>query len=128
VEHPFPKLFTVEEANALLPTLQEILQDIFRHRDALREKAPHMEPILNVAPTNGGGPPGRVVSEAFLALRSAVGELEEMDIVLRDIDRGLIDFPAIRDGREVYLCWEEGEDRVEHWHDIDAGFGGRQEL
>jgi len=86
------------------------------------------EALSDAAPTNGGGPPGRVVSEAFLALRSAVGELEEMDIVLRDIDRGLIDFPAIRDGREVYLCWEEGEDRVEHWHDIDAGFGGRQEL
>jgi hypothetical protein len=48
--------------------------------------------------------------------------------VVRDIDRGLIDFPAIRDGQEVYLCWELGEDRVAWWHELDAGYGGRQPL
>jgi hypothetical protein len=48
--------------------------------------------------------------------------------VLRDLDRGLIDFPAQRDGREVYLCWEEGEDEVGYWHDLDSGYGGRKPL
>lgn len=119
--------YTVEQANAALEWVAERIERVRTAREGLTDEEAR-EALSDAAPTNGGGPPGRVVSEAFLALRSAVGELEEMDIVLRDIDRGLIDFPAIRDGREVYLCWEEGEDRVEHWHDIDAGFGGRQEI
>jgi hypothetical protein len=70
-----------------------------------------------------------VVSEAFLALRSALVELQEMEIVLRDLERGLVDFPTLRDGREVYLCWvEREEDAIGYWHDLDAGFAGRQPL
>jgi hypothetical protein len=61
-------------------------------------------------------------------MRAALMELQATEIVLRDLDRGLIDFPALRDGREVYLCWEEGEDEVAFWHDVDAGYGGRQPL
>ena len=79
-------------------------------------------------PTNGGGAPGRVISEAFLRLQRALQELQEMEIVLRDLDRGLVDFPSIRDGREVFLCWEEGEDEIGFWHDLDAGYGGRRPL
>ena len=67
-----------------------------------------------------------MVSDAFLAMRSALIELREMEIVLRDLDRGLVDFPSLRDGGEVYLCWEEGEDEIGFWHEPDAGFGGRQ--
>lgn len=119
--------YTVDQANAALDWVAERIERVRTAREGLTDEEAR-EALSDAAPTNGGGSPGRVVSEAFLALRSAVGELDEMDIVLRDIDRGLIDFPAIRDGREVYLCWEEGEDRVEYWHDIDAGFGGRQEI
>jgi hypothetical protein len=55
-------------------------------------------------------------------------ELRERDIVLRDLDRGLVDFPSLRDGREVYLCWEEGEPEIAFWHEPDTGFGGRRPL
>jgi hypothetical protein len=68
------------------------------------------------------------VSEGFLALRSGLAELEAMEIVLRDLDRGLIDFPALREGREVYLCWIEGEDEIGFWHELEAGYAGRQPL
>ena len=119
--------YTVDQANAALEWVAERIERVRAAREGLTDEEAR-EALSDAAPGNGGGPPGRVVSEAFLALRNAVNELEEMDIVLRDVDRGLIDFPAIRDGREVYLCWEEGEDRVEYWHDIDAGFGGRQEI
>ncbi len=57
-----------------------------------------------------------------------MADLDERDIVLRDLDRGLIDFPALRDGREVYLCWIDGEPDIEFWHDLDAGYAGRQAL
>ena len=69
-----------------------------------------------------------MVSEGFLALRSGLAELEAMEIVLRDLERGLVDFPALREGREVYLCWVEGEDEIGFWHELDAGFVGRQPI
>jgi hypothetical protein len=68
------------------------------------------------------------VGEAFLEVRRLLGALEEAGIMIRDIDRGLIDFPAIRDEREVYLCWELGEDEITHWHELDSGYRGRQPL
>ena len=69
-----------------------------------------------------------MVSEAFLELRSALVELQAMEVVLRDLDRGLVDFPSLRDGQEIYLCWEEGEDEIGFWHDPDTGFAGRRPL
>ena len=57
-----------------------------------------------------------------------MAELRELEVVLRDLDRGLLDFPSMRDGREVYLCWQEGEDAIEYWHEPEAGFAGRRPL
>jgi hypothetical protein len=63
-----------------------------------------------------------------MKMRAALIELREMEVVLRDLDRGLVDFPALRDGREIYLCWLEGEDEIAYWHDPDTGFAGREPL
>ena len=71
---------------------------------------------------------GRQVGVAFLEVRRLLGVLEESGIVLRDIDRGLVDFPAVVDGREIYLCWELGEDEVGYWHELEGGYGGREPL
>ena len=84
--------------------------------------------VAALDPQGGGGWPGRAVAEATLIVQRALTELDAADIVVRDVERGLVDFPALRDGREVYLCWEEGEDDVSHWHEVDAGFSGRQDL
>ncbi len=119
--------YTVEEANAALGWVLEQVQAMRAARDRLTDEDAR-EALTGAAPGNGGGAPGRVVSEGFLALRDAYGELEAADVVLRDLDRGLVDFPALRDGREVYLCWLEGEDEIGYWHDPDAGYGGRQPL
>jgi hypothetical protein len=86
------------------------------------------EAIAGGAPGNGGGAPGRQVGDAFLELQRAARAFDAVEIVLRDLDRGLVDFPALRDGREVYLCWVDGEDDIEYWHDLDAGYAGRQPL
>jgi hypothetical protein len=119
--------FTLEEANALLARVEPMLQTLRRARDQLTDAESH-EALAGAAPGNGGGSPGRDVGEAFLAVRSLLGELEELGIVLRDIDRGLIDFPAIQDGREIYLCWQLDEDEIGFWHDLESGFGGRRPL
>ena len=119
--------YTVEQANAALPWVSERLDRI---RDALAgllspESSRGLE---EMDPDDGGGYPGRVAAEATLVLLTAVSELQAMDIVLRDPESGLIDFPSIRDGEEIYLCWRPGEERVGWWHDPDAGFAGRRPM
>jgi hypothetical protein len=97
-------------------------------RDRLNDEEAR-EALSDAGPTNGGGGPGRVVSEAFLDLRAALAQLQAMDIVLRDLERGLIDFPCVREGEEVYLCWvETEEDDITTWHGLDDGYAGRQPL
>ena len=119
--------YTLEQANAALPWVGERIERLREAQAQLTEKEAR-DALSEAAPGNGGGEPGQVVSEGFLALRSGLAELEAMEIVLRDLDRGLIDFPALREGREVYLCWIEGEDEIAFWHELEAGYAGRQPL
>jgi hypothetical protein len=119
------RYYTVDQANALLAELRERLERI---RDARREILGAAERLSRDAVTNGGGAEGSASLEAMASLRSDVEALNEQGIVLRDADTGLIDFPARREGRLVYLCWRPDEERVEHWHEVDAGFGGRKPL
>jgi hypothetical protein len=120
--------YTLGQATAALPWVRERLERLREAHAQLNEKEAR-DALSDAAPGNGGGEPGQVVSEGFLSLRSALVELQEMDIVLRDLERGLVDFPSLRDGREVYLCWvEQEEDEIGYWHELDAGYAGRQPL
>jgi hypothetical protein len=128
VEPSFPKLFTVEEANALLPKLEELLDDVAAHRDALREKAPHLEPILKASVSNGGGKVGSEYGEEAYNLYLAIEHIRELGVILKDLDMGLLDFPHERNGRVVFLCWHPPEEQVGYWHELQAGYQGRQPL
>jgi hypothetical protein len=119
--------YSLEEANASLDRVGELIERLRGARAGLADRDARRA-LAEATPTNGGGPPGRVVSEAFVEVRDVLLELREREIVLRDLDRGLVDFPAIRDGREVYLCWQEGEDEIGFWHEPEAGFAGRQPI
>jgi hypothetical protein len=119
--------YTVEQANAALPWVVERIERLRAARDGFADEDAR-EALGEATPGNGGGEPGKVVSEAFLELQSAATELDAMEVIVRDLERGLVDFPGLRDGREIYLCWEEGEPEVAHWHETDAGFSGRQDL
>ena len=125
--HLHERHFTVEQANASLASVKPLLQKLRDARDMLTDEEAHAA-LVDAAPTNGGGEAGTQVGEAFLEVRRLLLLLQEAGIVVRDIDRGLIDFPAIIDEREVYLCWELGEDEVGHWHDLEGGYGGREPL
>ena len=103
--------YTLEEASELLPRVVEIIERMRVARNQLGDREAR-DALSEAGPTNGGGTPGRTVSQGFLAMR----------------DRGLLDFPSLRDGREVYLCWQDGEDAIRFWHEPDAGFGGRRPL
>jgi hypothetical protein len=119
--------YTLDEANAALPRVRELIGVLRSASERLGDREAR-EALSEASPGNGGGDPGRTVSEGFVAMREAMMELRERGIVLRDLQRGLVDFPALRDGQEVYLCWEEGEDEIGWWHEPEAGFGGRRPL
>lgn len=119
--------YTLEEASALLPRVADLIERMRSARDRLGDREAR-KALAEAGTTNGGGKPGRTVSEGFLELRESMVELRQLEVVLRDLDRGLVDFPALREGREVYLCWQEGEDEIGFWHEPDAGFAGRRPL
>ncbi len=124
----FPNLLTVDEANSLLPTLRELLAEVSHHRDAVRERAPHLAPILRAAGANGGGRVGSEYGVEAYRLYLAVERIRALGVVLKDLDVGLIDFPHEREGRVVFLCWHPPEERVEYWHEIETGYAGRKPL
>jgi hypothetical protein len=119
------RYYTVDEANA---SLEELRASLARIREARRTVLRSAERIRAHAPADGGGLDGSAHWESIRVLREEVEALTARNIVLRDADTGLIDFPARRQGRLVYLCWRSDEDRVGYWHEVDAGFGGRRPL
>jgi hypothetical protein len=124
------KLFTIEEANALLPSVREILQKIQRSRRRLGAFRRTAKSAAKGAEQGGGGMEGGAFYAIALSnFTTEVTELESLGVQLKDFDRGLVDFPCLRDGRVVLLCWQLGEgDELEWWHDMEAGFGGRTPL
>jgi hypothetical protein len=120
--------YTLDEANGTIGWVEECLVRLREAKSNLGDKEAR-DALSQATPTNGGGEPGKVVSEAFLDLRNALVDLRERDIVLRDLDRGLVDFPSLTgDDEEIYLCWEEGEPEIGFWHDLETGFAGRRPL
>ncbi|PWT77387.1 MAG: DUF2203 domain-containing protein [Chloroflexi bacterium] len=128
------KLFTREEAEALLPKIEPLLQEI---RELGREIAEH-EAYLQVDQiklmSNGHKPPAdtetlqnevRILNHR---IHANVEAILAMEVIVKDLAEGLVDFPSLLHGREVYLCWKLGEDGIHWWHEIEAGFAGRQPL
>lgn len=124
------KIFTVAEANALLPTVRAILLKIQRCHRKIYSYADEVKLASDAGDQGGGGlTDGVRYAELLMELTSLTGEIEALGVQIKDFDRGLIDFPSLRDGRVVLLCWQMGEgDEVEWWHDVDAGFAGRTPL
>jgi hypothetical protein len=124
------KLFTLEEANALLPVVRQILLRIKRSRQRLAALSSQAKLAAENAEQGGGGmPEGIRYANLLIDFTGEMAELDLLGVQLKDFDRGLIDFPSLRDGRVVLLCWQLGEgDELEWWHDIDAGFAGRTPL
>ncbi|HET7236284.1 MAG TPA: DUF2203 domain-containing protein [Actinomycetota bacterium] len=120
------RVYSVEEADALLPELRHRLERI---RDARQTMLRHAEVVrARVVDDGGGAHPGPGYVEATETLRAEIQRLAEEEIVLRDPQTGLVDFPGEREGERVWLCWLLGEERVAYWHPLDTGFAGRRPL
>ena len=124
------KLFTVEEANSLLPSVRPIVKAIQKaHRRVLSFQQAAKEAAQGAEYGGGGLADGGQYAQLLIDLSLQASQLESLGIQLKDYRQGLIDFPSMRDGRVVLLCWKADEgDQVEWWHDVEAGFGGRQPL
>jgi hypothetical protein len=124
------KIFTVQEANALIPDVRIILSRIQRAHRKLTRYRNDAKKAAEAAEQGGGGIANGVAYASILTqLTLQLAELEGLGVQLKDFERGLVDFPSLREGRVVLLCWQLGEgDKLEWWHDVDAGFAGRTPL
>jgi len=123
-----PRYFTLDEANALLGELRPLVGKMLEVRQELLDLQPELEPVLRKVLGNGGNQVASQAAVFFEELRGLVERIQESGVELKDVNTGLLDFRSLRGGREVYLCWRYGEDEISFWHDIDAGFAGRQPL
>lgn len=122
-----PRYFTLNEANAALPQLNELLEQLMQARRAIIDAQPELWPILKKAIGNGGSKKAGQMLAEFQRVQAAHQAIEALGVVLKDPDAGLLDFLHRRpDGREVYLCWRYGEPKVSHWHELHGGFAGRK--
>ena len=129
------RYFTPSEANELLAEVRPLAESLVQHRQGMRLAAERRARLTARIAGNGGDldpqEPGEL-DEQFQreshAVTQAAEQLERLGVLVKDLDTGLVDFPALHEGEEVLLCWQVGEDEVAHWHGVDEGFAGRKPL
>jgi len=126
--------FTLEEANALVPWLQEKFLEMELRRQQYVTAQKRFDEIVH-DPAKDGSTPDPELAETAASVKTLAAQVEDMvqeildkGIILRDVSSGLVDFPSQRDGREVFLCWIGGEERIEFWHETNRGFEHREPL
>ena len=122
------KFFSVEEANVFIPQLLIDIPRIQILMKSLTDEYLDVDKARKKAQMNGGSMQGADYLNCVLKINCLTDELESKGCVLKGIEHGLVDFPSLRDGKEVYLCWKNPEQRIEYWHDIQSGFTGRQRI
>ena len=126
-EFRFTKHYSREEARTLLPQLREWLKRLNDLRPELERFDKRITSLMGEGDDVGGELVNKWI-RALAEMHGILAEFQRREIQIKDLPRGLIDFPAIIGGKEVFLCWEQDEDDIEHWHDLDTGFAGRERL
>ena len=122
------KIFTLAEARSMVPRLRSVLGEIAEEWGRIRELHPEIQKARESAQFDGFSKFGVTYVESVSHLMFLINQIKEMGVLLKDVDKGLCDFPYMRQGRVVYLCWQLGEESVAFWHDIETGFAGREPL
>jgi hypothetical protein len=126
MDNPSKRFFTIEEANASLAIIRPLMREALEIRQKILAAQAEIWPVIEKVLGNGGNLQASRAVKDFDRLNSIVHQLQDTGAIIKDLNTGLVDFLALRDGREVYLCWQFDEPQIEYWHDIDAGFAGRQ--
>jgi hypothetical protein len=127
MKHRFEKHYTREEAQALLPQLRKWLKRLNELRAEMERHDKRLASLMHPGNDLGGDLVNKWI-RTLAEMQELLGEFQRRDIQIKDLERGLLDFPAIIAGKEVFLCWEQDEDAVEFWHDLDTGYSGRERL
>jgi hypothetical protein len=129
------RIFTPEDANTLLPELLPLVEEMVAAKRALDEAQERAEDVNARISGNGGGlPPAELaevhdlVNRRATALAHALEQVQSLGVIVKDLDSGLVDFPSRREGEDVLLCWQLGEDEVGFWHGYDDGYAGRRPI
>ncbi|MDH5764121.1 MAG: DUF2203 domain-containing protein [Nitrospinota bacterium] len=122
------KYFTVEEANAVIPELIDWVPRLQELYSIMNKSFPDVQKARSKAEYSGGSIHGSDYLRVALKANEITKNLENKGCVLKGVEMGLVDFPSIRDGREVYLCWKNPEREIRFWHDLNTGFAGRQPI
>ena len=130
-----PRHFTLEEANAMLPWLAETFSALMPIREELVQEQERLLVMMRGGRSNGSSSHGTEITELQRKVDRLTEDLQrgartisQRGIIVRDIGRWLVDFPSMREGREVYLCWVRGELEIGFWHETDTGFGNREPI
>jgi hypothetical protein len=120
--------FTVDQANAALVLIRPLMGQLLEIRQVILSKQPELEPMLQKALGNGGSSLASEVAMEVAEMQDLVLQIQSTGALFKDVNSGLVDFLSKREGRDVFLCWRFGEEEVRYWHDLDAGFAGRQPI
>jgi hypothetical protein len=123
-----PRYFTLEEANAAVKIIRPIIGEVLVIRDEILKRQPEVWPAIERSAGNGGNATLSKIANDFQRLDDLVHQVLATGAQVKDINTGLLDFSAWRENHEVYLCWKYGEGDIAFWHEIDAGFAGRQPI
>jgi hypothetical protein len=123
----FKKHYTREDARKLLPQVRQWLEELTGQRELLQHYDDQLSKSLGIGDDLGGELVNRYV-KSLAAVKQILVQFKNREIQIKDLDRGLIDFPAFVGGKEVFLCWEKSEDDIEFWHDLSTGYAGRERL
>ena len=122
------RVFTLEEAKSLIPRLRSILEEVADEWSRTKSLNPQIQKARDKAQFDGHSAYGVEYIETVSHLVLLLQHIRELGVILKDVDRGLYDFPYMKKGRVVYLCWQLDEETIAYWHDIETGFGGREPL
>ena len=125
---PSKKLFTLQEANTFVPQLIDLVPKIQKLSISLRNDFPDIKNAREKAKWNGGSEQGVGYLALVLKYNNFMRKIDEMGCEVKGIREGLVDFPSIREGKEVYLCWRMPEKEILFWHDLNTGFAGRKPI
>ena len=123
-----PQYLTLQEANEALNIIRPLMDEVQVIRQKILENQPEAWPAIEKSAGNGGNRALSNLVEDFERLDALVHQIQDTGAQIKDINTGLLDFSALKNGREVYLCWQHGEDDIQYWHEIEAGFAGRQPI
>ncbi|HEY2980421.1 MAG TPA: DUF2203 domain-containing protein [Anaerolineales bacterium] len=128
MDNEVSRYFTLREARDTLAKIRPLMDEIQSIREDILERQPEFWPAVERSAGNGGSPALSRLLKDFDRLDALIHRIQDEGVLIKDLTIGLLDFPHMKDGREIYLCWKYGEDAIDFWHEVESGFAGRQPI